>query len=365
MKLQKFLYLTIVIGAIFFACVAAADIYDPGNDIETSFADAIEGDALTNTPSIQKTANLVKDFNDEAAEGEKRLVNGLSSFKEIVFYSRGKLDPNTPLEADLLNSIESVWRQLSGSEPQNELIRATNWKIDQNDFTVKLIPNELFLNFKTTYLDKVPFQPDFYTKAIDALGILKLAEDTMNYVKRKAALEKIGAVARERKAQWQVYFDKSLPQWPWELALVNGPIYGNTLKHEKGLGKIPDWQLIVAHPDVALEYVGGASDGDQFSPALMIEIIGANFWSWKDGAKQKGPLGFPIPLGMGFITTFADRADADDWGFGGVIHFNHVYNVGATFRGSDTGIFVSVNLAKLFENKSKKAQEYLDIVGLQ
>jgi hypothetical protein len=364
MRCKFYIYSTTVFAVFFFACVAVADIYDQGTDIETSFAEAIENDDVISTPGIQKTANLVKDFNDESADGGMRLINGLSSLKEILFYARMKLSPNSTLEADLLNSIESVWRQLSGSKQQNALIRATNWEIDQNDFTVNLIPDERTLDFKTTYLDKAPMSPDAYRNAIDTLGILQLTHQTMDYINRKAALGRIGAIASERKAQWQVYFDESIPQWPWELALVNGPIYGNKLKHEKGLGKLPDWQLIVAHPEVALEYVDGAADGDQLKPALMVELVGADFWSWKDGAKQKGPWGSPIPLGLGLVATFTDRADSDDWGFGGIIHFNHIYNIGATFRGSDTGIFVSVNLAKLFENKSKKAEKYFDMVGL-
>ena len=364
---RKFhIYLMVVFTASFLACVAVADVYDPGTDVETSFAEAIDSEAVFGTQSIQETANLVTAFNDESvADDALRLTNGLSSLKEIVVYARQKLDPRVTLEDDLLKSIESVWGQLSGSSPQNDLLkRPDNWDIDRNDFRVNLIPNERVLDFKTTYLDQIERSPDAYRNAIDTLGILLLTSKTLNYVKRKGALKKIGAVAQERKAQWQVYFDESIPQWPWELALVNGPIYKCKLKQQKGLGKVPEWQLIVVHPEIALEYVDGAADGDQFRPALMIEILGANFWSWDDGAKQKGPWGLPIPLGVGFVVTFADRADTDDWGLGGVIHINHTYNVGATFRGSDAGIFASVNLAKLFEDKRKKADKYLDIVGL-
>ncbi len=366
MRTKFYITLTTVFAVLFFACVASADdIYDQGTDAEASFANAIQSDAVINTPSIQEIAKHFKKLKDKNIDVDVRLIDGLSTLKEIMFYARRKLDPvNNTLEADLLVSIESVWGQLSGSRSPNALSRPTNWNIDPNDFTVNLVPSERVLDFKATYLDKVPSSPDAYRNAIDTLGILVLTHRTLNYVKRKAALEKVGSVARERKAQWQVYFDESIPQWPWELALVNGPIYESTLKDETGLGKVPEWQLIVAHPDVALEYVEGAADGDQFRPALLIEIVGADFWTWEDGAKQKGPWGFPIPLGAGLVATFADRADSDDWGFGGVIHFNHIYNVGATFRGSDTGIFVSLNLAKLFENKSKKAEKYLDMVGL-
>lgn len=364
MRRKLFVFLTTVFTVFLCAGLTAADIYDPGNDFETSFAEAIDNDDVTHTPSIKETAILVRKFNNETDSGEARLINGLSSFKEIVFYARQKLDPSLPLEADLLESIESVWLQLLGDRPQNDLSRATNWDIDRNDFTVNLIPDKRVLDFMTAYLNDVPPSEGKYRNAIDTLGILKLTHQSLEYINRKNALENIGAVARERKAQWQVYFDESIPQWPWELAFVNGPIYEHKLKKEKGLGKVPDWQLIVLHPDIAMEYVDGAADGDQFRPALLVEIIGADLWSWEGGANQKGPWGLPIPIGAGFVATFADRADSDDWGFGGVLHINHAYNIGVTFRGSDTGIFISVNLAKLFENKRKKAKKYRDMAGL-
>jgi len=364
MRRKRYITLTIVSSVLFSVCVEAADIYDYGTDIEGSFAEAIDDDAVTNTPNIRETAKLVNKLLDEDDDGDLRLRDGLRALKEIMFYARRTLDPiNNVLEADLLESIEGVWGQLSGSRPQNPLSRATNWEINQDNFTVNLIPGKRVLDFKITYLDKVASSPGEYRKAIDSLGILLLTSHTLNYINRKEALKKIGAVARERRAQWQVYFDESIPQWPWELGLVNGPIYEHTLKHEKGLGKVPDWQLIVAHPDVALEYVDGAADGDQFRPSLMVEIVGVDFWSWEHGAKQKGPWGLPIPVGAGFVATFADRADSKDWGFGGVIHINHTYNIGATFRGSDKGIFFSVNLAKLFEDKRKKADKYLSLAG--
>jgi hypothetical protein len=367
MRRNLYISLTTVFAVFFFACVAAADIFNPGTDVETSFAEAIDSDAVFNTPSIKKIGEQVELFNKENASGEERINNGMNSFKQMKEYARQKLDPGVKLENDLLKSIEDVFNQLWGLSLQNELLRPTNWDIDRNDFRVNLIKNELnerVLDFKTTYLDKVSSSPDAYRNAIDSLGILLLTHRTLNYINRKVALEQVGAVAREREAQWQIYFNESIPQWPWELAFVNGPIYKYTLKNEKGLGKVPDWQLIVAHPDVALEYVDGAADGDQFRPALLVEIVGADFWSWEDGAKQKGPWGLPFPLGAGLVATFSDRGESEDWGFGGVLHINHIYNIGATFRGSDTGIFVSVNLAKLFENKRSKADKYLNIVGL-
>ena len=368
---KGFLCLISTFTLLVFTCstVAATDIYkydkdDPGN----SFAEAIMNrDALYRTQKIKKTATRVKSSYDENKKGEVRLEAGLGALKDILFYAKEELSLDSKsesemnFEARLLESIDTVWRQMSGSIPVDEKIEPESWKIDKFDFTV----TGLSLDFNENYIKRVPSSPEIYEAAIDALGILMLTHDTLQYVYKKAAVDAIGKLAEKRVDRWQTYFDKSIPQWPWELALVNGPIYAHALRDQPGMGKVPEWQMIVAHPDVLLQYVDAADDGDQFKPALMVEVVGGNFWSWGKGAEQKGPWGFPVPLGAGFIVTYSDRSNTDDWGFGGILHINHLYNFGVTSHGGDIGFFVSVDLAKLFENKKKKADKYLDMFGLK
>jgi len=371
MKRNFYIYLAIFFTVFFFAGRADAiqnepegytKIYSPGSDKEASFGNAIDSFNLLKTPKIIAIASLAKNYRVKNPKNtEERYTNGLYSLKAIVFYARENLNPKVKLEADLLQSIESVWCQLLGSQPIDDLSRNTNWKIEDTDFTVKLIPDKLILDFKTTYLESN--NKDAFKNAIDTLGILQLMFETLNYFHRKSAFEKIETIVKERKAQWQVYFDKSVPQWPWEYAL-NGLIYKHSIKKQKALGKVPEWQLIFVHPEAAMEYIDIAADGNQFKPALMIEIIGADFWRWEKRGKQKGPWKIPCPIGAGFVATISDRAGMDDLGLGGIIRFNHVYSIGATFRDGDIGIFVNVNFGKPLVNNYKKVDKYLDMVGL-
>jgi hypothetical protein len=84
--------------------------------------------------------------------------------------------------------------------------------------------------------------------------------------------------------------------------------------------------------------------------------------------KLKADISRPDPvnatLGAGLVAAFVDGADSDNCGYGGVIHINHVYTICATLHGSDTGIFVSIKLAKQFEDKRKRVDKYLNMVGL-
>ena len=373
------LKLLLLSAVMFFATSAIAetiDPYNPGDDPEYSFAELITyPDTIDNPhpifklPLINETATYVLDKikekeGDDEIEYATRLTNGLDAIRAIVNYSRNQLDSDMDVEKNLLGAIDNLWKQYSGSINHDILLKPNSWKVDAGSFTASLNSEFGPLNYQTAYLEKLSQNPEFYQKAVDSVAITLLVHRTLNYVYRKESVGKIGNVARARMKQWDTYFNNSIPQWPWELALVNGPIYNSYLKNEKGLGKVPEWQLIVLHPDIVVEYMPEAEDGSQFEPALLIEVIGANFWSWESDGDQTGPGGLPIPIGAGFVTTFTDRADTDDWGFGGVIHFNHIYNVGVTFREGDPSYFVSLNISKLLENKSSKAKKYLDMVGL-
>ncbi len=122
MKLKLRVCLTTIIATNVLNGIAVADIYDPGTDIKTSFAEAIDNPEVLTTPKIRKVAERVRKFNDESAEGEARIKNGLLSLKEIVSYARQNLDMNRKLESDLLLSIESLLSQLTGAERRDELI---------------------------------------------------------------------------------------------------------------------------------------------------------------------------------------------------------------------------------------------------
>jgi len=63
------------------------------------------------------------------------------------------------------------------------------------------------------------------------------------------------------------------------------------------------------------------------------------------------------PLGISIISTYADRAGTKDVGHGLMFHYDHVYSLGVTRHGDDTGVFLSIDLQKLFTDKAAKLAE--------
>ncbi len=139
--------------------------------------------------------------------------------------------------------------------------------------------------------------------------------------------------------RWEHYFNDARSQFFWELGL-NGWLYGATNKGKEGLLSPPDYQVIVLHPGVGLEYVD-TKPGDRFREAIVLEGIGFNKWTWSD-SKMK------LPLGMSFIGVYGDRSSVPQFGYGVLLHYNNNLSLGVTRRGSETGAILSLDLAKLF-----------------
>ena len=261
-------------------------------------------------------------------------------------------------EAEILWVVRATLAEFREPHVRSRLGAKPAWDIDQDDLTWAPIGTNTF-DFAKFYGDLLGARNDAseaYARTVAALRVADLARRCVEHVRlevQDAAFD----FAALRDKQWTVYFDGGIPQWPWELALFNGPLYAYTARTDKGLAPPPTWQLIVVHPDVALEYLDEAPDGDQFKPALSVEIIGADFWSWKKDGEQTGPL-FGYPVGGGVVANFSDRAGVQDWGFGAVLHINHRFNVGATFPDGHPAFFVSANIGKLFQGLAEKKREY-------
>jgi hypothetical protein len=147
--------------------------------------------------------------------------------------------------------------------------------------------------------------------------------------------------------RWEHYFNDARSQFFWELG-INGWLYGTANKGKEGLLSPPDYQVLVLHPSVGLEYVD-AKAGDRFREAIVLEGIGINKWAWKDD-KMK------LPLGMSLIGVYGDRSSVPQVGYGALFHYNNNLSLGVTRRGSETGVILSLDLAKLFLKQSADKQ---------
>lgn len=162
------------------------------------------------------------------------------------------------------------------------------------------------------------------------------------------------ALLRDRK--WRAYFDEALFQYPWELYL-NGiwlrkhdPRPRDAAGNRLGFLPPPSSQWIVLHPNIGFEYVSGAADGNQFEPAVFIELIGYNRWQWTASGE------IADALGVSLITSYSDRAGADDAGYGLLLHYGSRWSLAATRHGADTGWLLSADLAQLVGDTSERAR---------
>jgi len=147
--------------------------------------------------------------------------------------------------------------------------------------------------------------------------------------------------------RWENFYQKSKSQTLWEMAINGSFFQKDNREHE--FAEPPSWQLIVMHPTVVVESVSGAIDGDQLKEAVMIEAIGADWWQ-----QDK----WFLPSGGSFIAIYSDRADVDDWGYGFALNFDSKFTLGASDHGGDLGVFVTIDLLKLIQNKASIIDSY-------
>ena len=159
------------------------------------------------------------------------------------------------------------------------------------------------------------------------------------------------AIVLDRK--WTTYFEDARSQYPWELAFNGWRMDKNDTRdvvngNRMGFLYPPAYQWILAHPSVALEYVSDAPDGQEFKPAVLVEVFGYNRWKYEaDGSMGNA-------LGVSAVALFADRGEVKDLGYGLMMHVNNTYSIGVTRHDSDTGFVVSGDVSDLWLKVSQK-----------
>ncbi len=185
-----------------------------------------------------------------------------------------------------------------------------------------------------------------YQWAKQIVRYVTVTKRTLDYVS-SIQVRKIAKHVGKLNEQWGQYFNNARSQFFWELGL-NGWLYGAANKGKEGLLPPPDYQVIVLHPSVGLEYVDTKA-GDRFREAIVLEGIGYNGWTWSD-SKMK------LPLGISLVGVYGDRNSVPQIGYGGLIHYNNNLSLGVTRRGSETGAILSLDLAKLFLKQDTNKQ---------
>lgn len=166
--------------------------------------------------------------------------------------------------------------------------------------------------------------------------------DLYNYAQATYAADSALAFSRYARrlgGEWEAYLDNARSQTLLELSL-NSYLYRRG--EDARFAPPPERQWILLHPNLVMEYVGDADDGDQFEEALMLELVGVNYW------RQER---WYLPSGGAVTALYSDRRAVGDWGYGAALHFANAYTVGVSRRSGDTGFFLTLDLLKLVENR--------------
>ena len=200
--------------------------------------------------------------------------------------------------------------------------------------------------------NSVPRGPACPPRLATAEGLVRAAHFAARAysVEQASAITKAEARAVVRDAQWRSYFADTRSQYPWEL-LVNNWAYERSLPEPRALRGPPTSQWILLHPDVAMQYVGGAAAGDRFKPALVLDLVGYNFWKWGDDNKPKNALGASL------VRTYADTASVPSGAWGISVHVASKYTITLTDHDGKAGVLLSIDLAGAV---TKASQEWQD-----
>ena len=139
---------------------------------------------------------------------------------------------------------------------------------------------------------------------VECYNVLIDFQVAINEYKYHLILEQTDKAIKSLKlysAEWDEYFTKARSQTPWELAL-NSLIFHDKITADTFVLP-PKYQWILLHPNILLEYVDEAAEGDQFKEALAIELAGINFWNKR------------IPYGFSAMCTYSDRDGVRDFGY--------------------------------------------------
>lgn len=173
---------------------------------------------------------------------------------------------------------------------------------------------------------------------------IQLYTDIQNLQAEPERLETLKKLKRLR-ADWDPFLEQMKGQTGLEL-LINRHAYRNDTDKFSGP---PSSQWIVLHPTVLIENVSAAADGENTQEALGLEIIGVNWW------KQDK---WYVPSGASVLAVYSDRSEVNDVGYGVALHFLSNYTIGYTNHGGEDGVFVSVDIIKLFQNKKNVFESY-------
>jgi hypothetical protein len=189
-----------------------------------------------------------------------------------------------------------------------------------------------------------------YVARKDTLRFLVIADQLGAQLPTLIGVEK-RKWALQRDQRWNAYHNEALFQWPWEL-YYNGTrlkCQKDEFGMQKGFCDVPESQIVLFHPDVALQWVNGAKSSSELQGVAIVEVVGRYYWCWSGGEMTKGK-------GYSLFASYAKVQGESRAGIGLMYHGKRGESIGLAVSKGQIGIVLSAALADRFFEASSKAR---------
>jgi hypothetical protein len=341
-------------------CAAPPDSPNVLGQIELARAAGCYGDDKDTNPL---TARVLKIANEESCKRPSKTLRS-----DLADASRAVEDEGASLAVD----STSDWEGLTGAL-RRELNRSTGelrdleaianpsyWEWSENDATLQQGQGNLFLISYAPIVQKhcAPDRQGCAAAIATAVRVNRVVNLT-HRLHQCAASERVTGVHKrltELDAEWDAYFFKTRSQYVWELAVNSARFTGK----DNVFAEPPKDQVILVHPGVAYEYVGGGVRHDKsYELTVIAEVLGYNRFGWSnagDGSRSKWPA-----LGASIVATYSPDNMGQHVGYGLMLHAYNAYSLGVTRRdtgaGKDTTYLLSVDLMRFLLSPSAAAMQ--------
>jgi len=300
----------------------------------------------------------------ETAAGTEAFTNSFEAAQILAkALCNQYIDPQTDYSVDI-EAKADIWKAKTLGDAKNLKLESVGIDLTEiiNHIHKEIVNGEPYVTFivarspaytyRTGDIKPIPYDNNACKALEQNLNCFKLLKqlakvtDTIISSTNVKTLEKAFANLGLYSRAWDEYFTRARSQTFIELSL-NTWIYKAELKKGENVPP-PDWQAIFLHPNAGFEYISEATDGEQLKEVLIMEWFGFNFWNAS------------LPWGASFISTYSDRASVDNQGYGVILHIDNNYSIAYTDRSGDSGVILTIDLLKLFEDKKTNLEKYKD-----
>ncbi|PTQ86729.1 hypothetical protein [Agitococcus lubricus] len=183
----------------------------------------------------------------------------------------------------------------------------------------------------------------------DVLKDLALSVNTYKIKNAIVTIDKMLPLLKFQNTQWANFYNKSRSQTFTDLMLQT--YIDKDKLRQSNFVPPSEKQYFFLHPNIVIENVNDALDGQQTNEALAIEWLGINWW-------QKCPIAISVACGVSVVSLYSDRSVVNDVGHGVMLHFANKYSIGVTNHDGSNGIFITADLLKAFENQNERLQTW-------